>query len=116
MLQVQGKGKDKGHIVLMSTNFVLQVENQEKRQEEIHLAELTATAKNDEEVIAKLHKVNFALSACLYVIFDHLHPRAVHVGLEHPMWMGALSCQSFEYLVVNWLCCAAIFPCYDKAL
>ena len=35
----------------------LQIENQEKREEEIHLAELTATAKNDEEVIAKLHKV-----------------------------------------------------------
>lgn len=29
----------------------------EKRKEEVHLAELTATARNDEEVIAKLHKV-----------------------------------------------------------
>ena len=35
----------------------MQIENQEKREEEDHLAELTATAKNDEEVIAKLHKV-----------------------------------------------------------
>lgn len=35
----------------------IQIEKQEKREEEIHLAELTATAKNDEEVIAKLHKV-----------------------------------------------------------
>ena len=37
--------------------MALQIENQEKREEEIHLAELTATAKNDQEVIAKLHKV-----------------------------------------------------------
>ena len=35
----------------------MQAENVEKRNEEIHLAELTATARNDEEVIAKLHKV-----------------------------------------------------------
>lgn len=35
----------------------IQAEKQEKREEEIHLAELTATARNDEEVIAKLHKV-----------------------------------------------------------
>ena len=38
-----------------------QAEQQEKREEEIHLAELTATAKNDEEVIAKLHKVSITL-------------------------------------------------------
>ena len=36
----------------------LQAENVERRNEEVHLAELTATARNDEEVIAKLHKVN----------------------------------------------------------
>ena len=37
-----------------------------KRQEELHLAELTATAKNDQEVIAKLHKVSSCLSVhCL---------------------------------------------------
>ena len=38
--------------------LLIQIEKQEKREEEIHLAELTATAKNDEEVIAKLHKVS----------------------------------------------------------
>jgi hypothetical protein len=37
---------------------VVQAEKQERREEEIHLAELTATARNDEEVIAKLHKVS----------------------------------------------------------
>lgn len=40
----------------------------EKRQEEIHLAELTATARNDEEVIAKLHKVCASPSDCLFVV------------------------------------------------
>lgn len=40
----------------------LQIENREKREEEIHLAELTATARNDEEVIAKLHKVTLHMS------------------------------------------------------
>lgn len=39
----------------------VQAENVEKRKEEIHLAELTATARNDEEVIAKLHKVSLHL-------------------------------------------------------
>ncbi len=38
--------------------LVVQAEKQERREEEIHLAELTATARNDEEVIAKLHKVS----------------------------------------------------------
>ena len=37
---------------------MVQAEKQERREEEIHLAELTATARNDEEVIAKLHKVS----------------------------------------------------------
>lgn len=41
--------------------LILQIENQEKREEEIHLAELTATARNDEEVIAKLHKVTLQM-------------------------------------------------------
>lgn len=43
------------------TVFALQAENVERRNEEVHLAELTATARNDEEVIAKLHKVSGAL-------------------------------------------------------
>ena len=38
----------------------MQAENIERREEEVHLAELTATARNDEEVIAKLHKVSCA--------------------------------------------------------
>ena len=47
--------------------LILQIENQEKREEEIHLAELTATARNDEEVIAKLHKVT-VLPECICIL------------------------------------------------
>lgn len=42
-----------------------------KRQEELHLAELTATAKNDEEVIAKLHKVSSSLSVHRLSLWIH---------------------------------------------
>ena len=48
---------DIAHICI-SNIFAVQAENVERRNEEIHLAELTATARNDEEVIAKLHKVS----------------------------------------------------------
>ena len=51
-------------VMHLACSVLTQAEKQEKREEEIHLAELTATAKNDEEVIAKLHKVCYALLCC----------------------------------------------------
>ena len=69
----------------------MQAELQEKRAEEIHLAELTATAKNDEEVIAKLHKVSSALSCHLSAISLTLQcTSCTQVSGLHQTCMGVL--------------------------